>query len=199
MIAWVSLMRMPSQRARWNLGPSGLSSWRTWCGQGSRYPARRSRESSPSNYVLDVVGSCDVEPAYARRVRDSAFRRGLAVYFHGVVDHHPLAAILEKAHALVIPSQFEGFGIAYLEGMAHGLPALGTTAGAIPELVSDGIDGFLIAPGDAASLGPASGAVGQRSTPPCPHGHRGAAEVPVAAQVGRIHGADQDLSTGNRE
>ena len=55
----------------------------------------------------------------------------------------------------MIPSQFEGFGIAYLEGMAHGLPALGTTAGAIPELISDGIDGFLIAPGDAATPGPA--------------------------------------------
>jgi glycosyltransferase involved in cell wall biosynthesis len=105
-----------------------------------------------SSYVLEVVGSCDVEPAYARRVQDSASRTGLAVHFHGVVDHQPLAAILGHSHALVIPSQFEGFGIAYLEGMAHGLPALGTTAGAIPDLVSDGIDGFLIAPGDADSL-----------------------------------------------
>jgi len=105
-----------------------------------------------SSYVLDVVGSCDVEPAYARRVQEIALRTGQPVNFHGIVDHQPLAAILESAHALVIPSQFEGFGIAYLEGMAHGLPALGTTAGAIPELVSDGIDGFLIAPGDAVTL-----------------------------------------------
>jgi glycosyltransferase involved in cell wall biosynthesis len=105
-----------------------------------------------SSCVLDVVGSSDVEPAFARGVGERASRLGLPVRFHGVLDNQPLAAILEQAHVLVIPSQYEGFGIAYLEGMAHGLPALGTTAGAIPELISDAIDGFLISPGDAIAL-----------------------------------------------
>jgi glycosyltransferase involved in cell wall biosynthesis len=107
---------------------------------------------SPSVCVLDVVGSCDVEPGYARVMRERALRSGFPVRFHGILDDQPLAAILEKAHALVIPSQYEGFGIAYLEGMAHGLPALGTRAGAIPELIADGIDGYLIFPGDAIAL-----------------------------------------------
>ena len=105
-----------------------------------------------SSYALDVVGSCDVEPRYARRLQERARGMGLPVHFHGVLDHQRLAAILDSSHALVIPSYYEGFGIAFLEGWAHGLPALGTTAGAIPDLVSDGIDGFLISPGDVVAL-----------------------------------------------
>ncbi|HTP01099.1 MAG TPA: glycosyltransferase family 4 protein, partial [Anaerolineales bacterium] len=53
---------------------------------------------------------------------------------------------------LVVPSYWEGFGIAYLEGMAFGLPAIGTTAGAIPQMISHGVNGFLISPGDSAAL-----------------------------------------------
>jgi glycosyltransferase involved in cell wall biosynthesis len=53
---------------------------------------------------------------------------------------------------LVVPSSYEGFGIVYLEGMGFGLPAIATTAGAAGEIVSDGIDGFLIEPGNAGRL-----------------------------------------------
>jgi glycosyltransferase involved in cell wall biosynthesis len=77
---------------------------------------------------------------------------GLPVRFHGILDHQPLAGILRRAHVLVIPSQYEGFGIAYLEGMAHGLPALGTRVGALPELIADGVDGYLSSPGEVAAL-----------------------------------------------
>jgi glycosyltransferase involved in cell wall biosynthesis len=36
--------------------------------------------------------------------------------------------------------------------MAFGLPAIGTTAGAASEIITDGVDGFLVSPGDADSL-----------------------------------------------
>jgi glycosyltransferase involved in cell wall biosynthesis len=51
-----------------------------------------------------------------------------------------------------VPSSYEGFGIVYLEGMAFGLPAIGTTAGAASEIISDGENGYLISPDDAAML-----------------------------------------------
>ncbi len=51
-----------------------------------------------------------------------------------------------------MPSSYEGFGIVYLEGMAFGLPAIGTTAGAASEIISDGENGYLIPPDDAATL-----------------------------------------------
>ena len=47
---------------------------------------------------------------------------------------------------LVVPSSYEGYGIVYLEGMCFGLPAIGTTAGAANEIITDGVDGFLIEP-----------------------------------------------------
>jgi glycosyltransferase involved in cell wall biosynthesis len=107
---------------------------------------------SAADYELDVIGSCDVEPGYARRMQTEAASAGLAVRFRGPLDGQALTDALEHSQVLVLPSYYEGFGIALLEGMAHGLPALSTTAGAIPEIVSDGEDGFLISPGDSANL-----------------------------------------------
>lgn len=101
---------------------------------------------------LDVVGRCDVEPAYARRMQRFAQELGLPVIFRGPLDNEPLESRLRRAQVLVLPSFYEGFGIAYLEGMAHGLAAIGTTAGAIPELIEDGHNGYLIAPGDSELL-----------------------------------------------
>jgi glycosyltransferase involved in cell wall biosynthesis len=59
---------------------------------------------------------------------------------------------LKSAQVLVVPSSYEGFGIVYLEGMAFGLPAIGTTAGAASEIISDGENGYLIPPDDAKLL-----------------------------------------------
>jgi glycosyltransferase involved in cell wall biosynthesis len=110
------------------------------------------RSLGESDFRLDIVGSCDVDPGYARAMKRRALAFGSSVQFHGIVDGEALSALLTHAHALVLPSYHEGFGIAYLEGMAHGLVAVGTTAGAIHQLVSDGVDGFLIQPGDVPGL-----------------------------------------------
>jgi glycosyltransferase involved in cell wall biosynthesis len=59
---------------------------------------------------------------------------------------------MRAADVLVVPSSYEGFGIVYLEVMGFGLPAIATTAGAAGEIISDGVDGFLVPPGDAATL-----------------------------------------------
>jgi glycosyltransferase involved in cell wall biosynthesis len=107
---------------------------------------------SPQEYTLEVVGSCSVEPEHARKMRVKASRMELPVVFHGALVDQALVEVLQRSGVLVIPSYYEGFGIAYLEGMAHGLPALGTTAGAIPDLITDGVNGYLIAPGDVVTL-----------------------------------------------
>jgi glycosyltransferase involved in cell wall biosynthesis len=59
---------------------------------------------------------------------------------------------LKRAHVLVVPSSYEGFGIVYLEGMCFGLPGIGTTAGAANEIISDSLDGFLIEPESPGEL-----------------------------------------------
>ena len=105
----------------------------------------------PSAFKLDVVGGLTAEPGYARAMQEKVSAHSLqpTVHFHGPLDNEELIAKYKSAHVLVVPSSYEGFGIVYLEGMAFGLPAIGTTAGAASEIISDGENGFLVPPGDA--------------------------------------------------
>ncbi len=106
------------------------------------------------DWLLTIVGSTAVDPAYVRRMRDLAARAGVGdrLIWRGGLADDELAVEMTDAHVLVVPSQYEGFGIVYLEGMSFGLPALATTAGAAAEIVIDGHNGYLVPPGDAAAL-----------------------------------------------
>jgi glycosyltransferase involved in cell wall biosynthesis len=53
------------------------------------------------------------------------------------------------------PSRYESFGMAFVEAWAAGKPVVGCNAGAVPSVVSDGVDGLLVPVADAASLGQA--------------------------------------------
>ncbi len=108
----------------------------------------------PSAFRLDVVGGLTAEPAYARAMQEKAAALGLSasVRFYGPLDREALVERLRAAQVLVVPSSYEGFGIVYLEGMAFGLPAVGTTAGAASEIISHEVTGCLVPPGDAAQL-----------------------------------------------
>ncbi len=103
---------------------------------------------------LNIIGGTTAEAKYAEAMHQKVKRSNMEaiVRFHGPMDHEDLAAKLKSAHVLVVPSSYEGFGIVYLEGMAFGLPAIGTTAGAASEIISDGETGFLIEPGDSNAL-----------------------------------------------
>ncbi|HEY7629308.1 MAG TPA: glycosyltransferase family 4 protein [Thermoleophilaceae bacterium] len=67
-------------------------------------------------------------------------------------EHAELPALLRDQHALVLPSYAEGFSLALVEGMACGLAPVATEVGAAPDLLTDGENGLLIPPGDAAAL-----------------------------------------------
>lgn len=60
--------------------------------------------------------------------------------------------ILPLMDLFVLPSQYEGFGIAIVEAMATGRPIVATAVGGIPEIVLHGETGFLVAPGDLVGL-----------------------------------------------
>ncbi len=111
-------------------------------------------QRQPADFRLDVIGSLRADPAYARKmqqlVRDSSLAAG--VTFHGALDSPTLVEILKSAQVLVVPSSYEGFGIVYLEGMAFGLPAIGSTSGAAAEIIDEGETGYLVQPGNAGSL-----------------------------------------------
>ncbi len=106
----------------------------------------------PGLVELSIVGNPDLEPGYSRAWRQFAAKRGLAVRWLGTLDNAALADAFTAHHILTVPSDYEGFGIVYLEGMGFGLPAIATTAGAAAELITPGENGYLIAPGDTPAL-----------------------------------------------
>ncbi len=63
-----------------------------------------------------------------------------------------LSQILATASLFVMPSLYEPFGIAPLEAMAHGIPAVLTDSWAFPEMVTPGVNGALVKGGDVADL-----------------------------------------------
>jgi glycosyltransferase involved in cell wall biosynthesis len=103
---------------------------------------------------VEVVGGLSAEPKYADEMQRFVTVNGLSstVKFHGALDNQPLIDMYRRAHVMVVPSSYEGFGIVYLEGMGFGLPAIGTTAGAAGEVITHGKDGYLIEPNDDAKL-----------------------------------------------
>jgi N-acetyl-alpha-D-glucosaminyl L-malate synthase BshA len=61
-------------------------------------------------------------------------------------------ALLREADVLLMPSEMESFGLAALEGMSSGVVPLGTSVGGVPELITDGVDGYLTAVGDVEAM-----------------------------------------------
>lgn len=56
--------------------------------------------------------------------------------------------LLPDMDVLLLPSEMESFGLAALEAMACGVPPVATRVGGVPELITDGVDGYLEAVGD---------------------------------------------------
>jgi glycosyltransferase involved in cell wall biosynthesis len=100
------------------------------------------------SWKLSVAGSQDMDPAYVKTIRRKVTRTGMEdrVQFLGHLSIPALEAMLRSSQVLIVPSSYEGFGIAYLEGMAFGLPAIASTTGAAGEIITHSADGFLVDP-----------------------------------------------------
>jgi glycosyltransferase involved in cell wall biosynthesis len=103
---------------------------------------------------LIVVGDLAFAPRYVKEVKQQVGRLSLTgkVDFLGSVIDSDLSRYLTDSHLLVVPSSYEGFGIVYIEAMGFGLPVIGSTEGGAKEIITHGIDGYLVAPGDSRAL-----------------------------------------------
>jgi glycosyltransferase involved in cell wall biosynthesis len=102
---------------------------------------------------LVIAGDCGRSPQTSRRLRADIMRLGLAdrITLLGAVAAEQVAPLYVSADLFVLPSRFEGYGMAYTEAIAHGVPVIGTTAGAIPQTVPADA-GVLVAPDDVEAL-----------------------------------------------
>jgi glycosyltransferase involved in cell wall biosynthesis len=87
-----------------------------------------------------------------RRLKKRCVEMGIAnkVIFAGFRDDLP--RIYPCLDVLIHPALMEGLSVALLQAAASGTPIVGTRAGGIPEIVKDGVNGFLIPPGDSRAM-----------------------------------------------
>ncbi len=97
---------------------------------------------------LLLIGDGPDRPAIEDRVREL----GLAERVSFLGSQESVERILPCADVFVLPSIYESFGLAALEAMASGLPVVATNTGGIPEVVEDGVTGFLVSPRNPKAL-----------------------------------------------
>lgn len=81
-----------------------------------------------------------------------AWTLGVKDYVDFLGKQNQVERLIRLAHVILMPSEMESFGLAALEAMACGVPAVATRVGGVPELITDGEDGFLEAPGNVTRL-----------------------------------------------
>lgn len=106
-----------------------------------------------ATWRLDCIGSLTRDPDCVAELRETIMAHGLETNVRLLGERPPaqLNPAYDDADLFVLPSFHEGYGMAYAEAMAHGLPVIATTAGAIPDTVPKGA-GILVPPGDVAAL-----------------------------------------------
>lgn len=102
---------------------------------------------------LVIAGDRTRAPETVRQLDDAISDSGLAdrVDLAGAVPDEHLSRLYGEADLFVLPSRFEGYGMAFAEALAHGLPVVATTAGAIPDTVPADA-GVLVPPENVAAL-----------------------------------------------
>lgn len=123
----------------------------------------------PVKRVLDVVEVfarvAKVLPARLMLIGDGpdrsaaehlALRHGVQDRIHFLGKQDDVHDLLPLADLMLMPSQMESFGLAALEAMACGVPAIATRVGGVPELIDHGRNGMLFEIGDVAAMAEAA-------------------------------------------
>lgn len=122
--------------------------------------ARALRERGTRDWQLVVVGGQGPTPQTEYDEIVAEFdAAGLRASMVGPEYGDQIKSRLAQADIFVLPSFLEGQPIAIIEAMASGLPVVGTSIGAVPDLIRDGIEGRIVEPGDDKALADALGEV----------------------------------------
>ncbi|MGH7952680.1 MAG: glycosyltransferase family 4 protein, partial [Limisphaerales bacterium] len=111
--------------------------------KGIQYLMDAARKLELENIHFDVVGPIGISgEAIASAPRN--------MIFHGRAARDQAANWYHQSHLFVLPTLSDGFAITQLEAMSYGLPVVTTPC--CGEVVSDGVDGFIIPPREVDAL-----------------------------------------------
>jgi phosphatidylinositol alpha-1,6-mannosyltransferase len=99
---------------------------------------------------LAIAGQGDDRPWLEELAEKNGVHRH--VHFLSDLSYTQLAACYAACEIFALPSRGEGFGLVYLEAMARGKPVIGGAHGGAPEVIEDGVTGYLVQHGDAVQL-----------------------------------------------
>jgi glycosyltransferase involved in cell wall biosynthesis len=103
---------------------------------------------------LDIIGTLDKEKDYSNKIKNICLEEinNGTVSIHGKISNDKLISFYQNADIFVLPSKWEGFGMVLAEAMLYKLPIVATRVAAIPYLVKDGKNGYLVCPDDINDL-----------------------------------------------
>lgn len=106
------------------------------------------------NFTLHLVGNRKNHSSYYNQLKKAVEKLKLTecVVFHDGLNQENIKQLYASADIFVLPSFKETFGIVFLEAMHYGLPIITTNVSAMPELIEEGKNGFLVPPGDSQAL-----------------------------------------------
>ena len=109
---------------------------------------------SDMNWQFNICGSEFADASYARKIRKRAqnLERMKKIFFRGRVTNECLSEFMAASDMLLAPSDFEGFGITYLEAMRAGVIPVASTEGGTREIIKNGVNGFLISSNNGQEL-----------------------------------------------
>ncbi len=144
-------------RRRWRQAHGIADDTTVLVGVGRGAPSKR------FDLAIDVAAAarsrgCDVDlvvigPGEMPNLRERAQIAGISDHVHLLDSRYgpDLAEAVGSADALISTSEYEGFGLTLVEGMACGLPVLAMRVGGVVDLVEDGVTGHLVPSGDVAA------------------------------------------------
>lgn len=97
---------------------------------------------------LLIAGTGDLYEEIVKKSDEYGYSN--SVYLLGFREDIP--DILNSIDVLLLPSLWEGFGLVLIEAMACGKPCVTTSVSSMPEIVEDGVSGFILPPKDPAAL-----------------------------------------------
>ncbi len=122
--------------------------------KGVIYAARAmSSEQWPADCEVVFAGSGESDfPEYGAEIRRALGSNSVR---HRIIDSlsmEEMSSAIQAADFCIIPSLMEATSLSALEAMSAGLPVIGTNVGGLPEIIEDGVSGYLVHPKDPEAI-----------------------------------------------